>query len=142
MLIFGRKKRKVNDLMENDEKAQKSAATSSPEHVLMINAATLRLEPGKTLLIVQEQVTDSSDNSTNTLPLRIIYKPLSAKSKSNTTMLLVEPEDPEFEDYLAQSVTNDGALAELCRKALEKSYGSTVPIPTGFVKRQLVMNRC
>lgn len=130
------------DQMRNNKKAQKTTMNSTPPRVLMINVANLSIKPGEARLMVQEQIADSSAFTTKTLPMRIVYKPLKATTKLNTATLLIEPENPELEtECLPQDVTNNNTLAEQCRKALEKSYGCTVPIPTGFLRKRFVMNR-
>jgi hypothetical protein len=126
--------------MENNENAQETAVKSAAAQAPMINPATLMLKPEDANLAIQEHITDSPSTSTNAM-LPVISEPLVANGESKTAPSPIEPENIEFSESLTQNATNNRLLAEQCKKALEKSYGCTIPIPADFLKRRIGMNR-
>ena len=75
-----------------------------PSHVLLINAAILRLKPGETRLVFPEQVTDFPAITTHVLPLRIFCEYITKMTKAKIALLLIEPENTEFGEGLTPSV--------------------------------------
>jgi hydrogenase 3 maturation protease len=75
-----------------------------PTHVLIIDAATLGVQPGETRLFTQDQLSDAPSISTHTLPLRIFCEYLSQTIKPKISLLLIQPESMEFGEGLSPKV--------------------------------------
>jgi hydrogenase 3 maturation protease len=75
-----------------------------PSHVLLIDAAVLRLKPGETRLVFPEQVTNFPAITTHMLPLRIFCEYITKMTESKIALLLVEPENTEFGEDLTPEV--------------------------------------
>ena len=76
----------------------------NPSHVLLIDAAVLRLKPGDTRLVFPEQVTDFPAVTTHMLPLRIFCEYITKMTEAKIALLLIEPENTEFGEGLTATV--------------------------------------
>lgn len=75
-----------------------------PTHVLLIDAAVLRLKPGEARLMDIEEVADTSAISTHALPLRIFSEYVKQATGAKIALLLVEPKSMEFGEGLSAQV--------------------------------------
>ncbi len=62
-----------------------------PSHVLLIDAAVIRLKPGETRLFNSEKITDFPAISTHMLPLRVFCEYIKQMSGGKIALLLIEP---------------------------------------------------
>jgi hydrogenase 3 maturation protease len=76
----------------------------NPTHVLLIDAALLRLKPGETKLVKPEELTVFPAYSTHMLPLRVFCEYLSKMTKAKIALLLIEPEKTDFGEGLTPKV--------------------------------------
>ena len=86
-----------------------------PSHVLLVDAAILRLRAGETRLVLPEQITDFPAITTHVLPLRIFCEYITKMSEAKIALLLIEPEYTEFGEGLTAKVQ---ATAEKITKQL------------------------
>ena len=75
-----------------------------PSHVLLIDAAILRLKPGEARLVFPEQVTDFPAITTHVLPLRIFCEYVTQATKARIGLLLIQPGNTEFGEGLTPQV--------------------------------------
>lgn len=66
----------------------------SPTHLLLIDAAILRLKPGESRLVMPEQLTGLPAFSTHMLPLRIFCEYLTKTTGTKIALLLIQPRKP------------------------------------------------
>ena len=94
----------------------------NPTHVLLIDAAILRLDPGEMKLVFPEQLDDFPPITTHVLPMRIFCEYVTKTTKAKITLLLIEPENTEFGEGLTPTAK---AVAEkvvvLLRQLLPKT---------------------
>jgi hydrogenase 3 maturation protease len=90
-----------------------------PSHVLLIDAAVLGLKPGETRLVFPEQVADFPAVTTHMLPLRIFCEYITKMTETKIALLLIEPENTEFEEGLTPEVQ---AAAEKIVNILQKLF--------------------
>jgi len=86
-----------------------------PSHVLLVDAAFLKLKPGEARLVDPEKVIDYSAISTHVLPLRIFCEYVKQATGAKIALLLVEPNSMEFGEGLSIEVK---AAAERLGKLL------------------------
>ncbi len=67
-----------------------------PSHVLLIDAAVMRLKPGEIRLFDSEKITDFPAISTHMLPIRVFCEYITQMSGSKIALLLIEPCNTEF----------------------------------------------
>ena len=75
-----------------------------PSHVLLVDAAFLKLKPGEARLVDPEKVIDYSAISTHVLPLRIFCEYVKQATGAKIGLLLVEPKSMEFGEGLSAEV--------------------------------------
>jgi hydrogenase 3 maturation protease len=75
-----------------------------PTHVLLIDAAFLRLRPGKASLIDAEKVENYSAITTHLLPLHIFSDYIKQATGAKIALLLVEPQSIEFGEGLTGEI--------------------------------------
>ncbi len=75
-----------------------------PSHVLLIDAAVLRLKSGETRLFFPEQIADFPAVTTHVLPLRIFCEYVTKMTRAKIALLLIEPENTEFGEGLTTEV--------------------------------------
>ncbi len=92
----------------------------NPTHVLLIDAAFLRLKPGEASLVDAEKVADVSAVSTHVLPLRIFCEYVKQATGAKIALLLVEPKSMEFGEGLSAEVQ---AATERLTKVLRALLG-------------------
>lgn len=76
----------------------------NPTHILLIDAAILRLKPGEARLIKPEELTNFPAFTTHMLPLRIFCEYLSKTINAEIALLLIEPEKTDFGEGLTVKV--------------------------------------
>jgi hydrogenase 3 maturation protease len=76
----------------------------NPTHVLLIDAAFLKLKSGEASLVDAEKVADVSAVSTHVLPLRIFCEYVKQATGAKIALLLVEPKSMEFGEGLSAEV--------------------------------------
>lgn len=84
-----------------------------PSHVLLIDAAFLRLEPGEASLLEAEKIADYSAITTHLIPLRIFCDYIKRATGAKIALLLIEPKSMEFGEGLTAEV--HGAAERLTR---------------------------
>lgn len=84
-----------------------------PSHVLLIDAAFLRLEPGEASLLEAEKIADYSAITTHLIPLRIFCDYIKQATGAKIALLLIEPKSMEFGEGLTAEV--HGAAERLTR---------------------------
>jgi hydrogenase 3 maturation protease len=72
----------------------------NPTHVLLIDAAVLRLKPGESVLVKPERLTSFPAFSTHLLPLRIFCEYLANTTRAEIGLLLIEPKVTDFGERL------------------------------------------
>ena len=75
-----------------------------PTHVLLVDAALLGLPPGTAHLYEVEEVVNSTNISTHTLPLRVFCEYVFALTGAKIALLLIEPLDTEFGEGLSPAI--------------------------------------
>lgn len=75
-----------------------------PTHVLIIDAAILGLNPGRSKIVNAEQLETFSAFSTHMLPLRIFCEYLSQATKAKIALLLLEPKSTDFGEGLTPEI--------------------------------------
>lgn len=75
-----------------------------PSHILLIDAAILKLDPGDARLVEPEQLELSRTFSTHKLPLRIFCEYMTEVTKAKIALLLIEPKNVEFGEGLTSEV--------------------------------------
>lgn len=86
-----------------------------PSHVLLVDAAFIKLKPGEARLVDSEKIVDYSAISTHVLPLRIFCEYVKQATGAKIALLLVEPNSMEFGEGLSVEVK---AAAERLGKLL------------------------
>ena len=74
-----------------------------PSHVLIIDAAMLKLTPGETLLVFPEQLDEFTIFTTHALPLLMFNNYLKHFTNSKTALLLIQPKNVE----LGETITTE-----------------------------------
>jgi hydrogenase 3 maturation protease len=100
-----------------------------PTHVLLVDAAFLKLNPGEACLFEAERMMDYSAISTHALPLKIFCEHIKKATDAKIGLLLIEPKNIEFGEGLSGEVE---ATAERLIKLLLKFL---VQRPLFFSKR-------
>ena len=75
-----------------------------PSHVLLIDAATLGLEPGNARLIDPDQLIVLPAFSTHMLPLRIFCDYLAKTTDAKIALILIEPQATDFGEELTLEI--------------------------------------
>ena len=75
-----------------------------PTHVLLIDAAFLKLKPGKAALLETEKIADLPSITTHMLPLRIFCEYIKQATGAKIALLLIEPKCMEFGEGLSNEV--------------------------------------
>jgi hydrogenase 3 maturation protease len=75
-----------------------------PSHVLLVDAAAMRLKPGEVRLFDAEKVTSFPAISTHMLPLRVFCEYITKMSGARLALLLIEPGNTEFGEGLTPEV--------------------------------------
>jgi hydrogenase 3 maturation protease len=75
-----------------------------PSHVLLIDAAFLGLNPGKSVLLDAEKIADFPAVTTHVLPLRIFCEYVKKVTHAKIGLLLIEPASMEFGEGLSTEV--------------------------------------
>ena len=75
-----------------------------PSHVLLIDAAVMKLKPGEVRLFDAEKVTSFPAISTHMLPLRIFCEYITQLAGAKIALLLIEPGNTEFGEGLTRVV--------------------------------------
>lgn len=89
----------------------------APTHVLLVDAAVLRLAPGTAHLYDVEEVVNSSSISTHTLPLRVFCEYVFTLTGARIALLLIEPLETDFGEGLSADLQ---AAADRVTKVLEE----------------------
>jgi hydrogenase maturation protease HycI len=89
----------------------------APTHVLLVDAAGLRLAPGTAHLYDVEEVVNSSSISTHTLPLRVFCEYVFTLTGARIALLLIEPLETDFGEGLSADLQ---AAADRVTKVLEE----------------------
>lgn len=76
----------------------------NPTHVLLVDAAILGLEPGKSTLADPMQLSDFSPFSTHMLPLRVLCEYISKIGRAKIGLVLIEPKNTDFGEGLTSEV--------------------------------------
>ena len=76
----------------------------NPTHVLLIDAAILRLKPGTIKLINPEQIINFSPITSHTLPLRVFCEFIKKTTESKIALLLIEPKNTDFGEKISPEV--------------------------------------
>lgn len=76
----------------------------NPTHVLLIDAAILRLKPGTIRLINPEQIINFSPITSHTLPLRVFCEFIKKTTESKIALLLIEPKNTDFGEKISPEV--------------------------------------
>ena len=76
----------------------------NPSHVLLIDAAMLRLKPGSIRLINPEQIINFSPITSHTLPLRVFCEFIKKTTESKIALLLIEPKNTDFGEKISPEV--------------------------------------
>jgi len=76
----------------------------SPSHVLLIDAALLGLVPGTAHLYEVEEVVNSTNISTHTMPLRVFCEYVLTLTGAKVALLLIEPKDTDFGEGLSSEL--------------------------------------
>lgn len=76
----------------------------SPTHLLLIDAAILRLKPGESRLVMPEQLTGLPAFSTHMLPLRIFCEYLTKTTGTKIALLLIQPKETDFGEGLSREL--------------------------------------
>lgn len=92
-----------------------------PNHVLLIDAAVLELEPGETRLIFPEQVAGFPAVTTHVLPLKVFCEYIRKMTEAKIALLLIVPKSTEFGEGLTSSVE---AVAEKITGILLELFGA------------------
>ena len=91
-----------------------------PTHVLLIDAASLGLQPGEAILVNAEEIGDYSAITTHLLPLNIFCEYVKQATGAKIALLLVEPKSMEFGEGLTVEIQ---AAAERLTKILSDLLG-------------------
>ena len=75
-----------------------------PTHVLLIDAAFLKLKPGTAALLEAEKIADLPSITTHMLPLRIFCEYVKQATGAKIALLLIEPKCMEFGEGLSNEV--------------------------------------
>ena len=75
-----------------------------PTHVLLIDAAVMRLSPGEVRLLDAEKVTNFPPLSTHMLPLRVFCDYITQLTNARIALLLIEPNKTEFGEGMTSEV--------------------------------------
>lgn len=89
----------------------------NPTHILLIDAAVLGLRPGDFEFREPENLRATPAFSTHMLPLRIFCEYLLKTTKARIALLLIEPENTDFEEGLSPEV--DAAANRITGTLLE-----------------------
>ena len=73
----------------------------SPTHLLLIDAAILRLKPGESRLVMPERLASLPAFSTHMLPLRIFCEYLTKTTGTKIALLLIQPRETDFGEGLS-----------------------------------------
>jgi len=73
----------------------------NPTHVLLIDAAILRLKPGTIRLINPEQIINFSPITSHILPLRVFCEFIKKTTESKIALLLIEPKNTDFGEKIS-----------------------------------------
>ena len=76
----------------------------NPTHVLLIDAAILRLKPGTIRLINPEQIINFSPITSHTLPLRVFCEFIKKTTESKIALILIEPKNTDFGEKISPEV--------------------------------------
>ncbi len=79
-------------------------AEFKPSHVLLIDAAVMRMKPGEARLFDAEKVTNFPAISTHMLPLRVFCEYIKKMSGAKIALLLIEPDKTDFGEGLTSKV--------------------------------------
>ena len=91
-----------------------------PTHVIMIDAALLKLLPGKARLVPPEKIKGLAI-STHTLPLNIFAEYVKQTTKAKVILLAVQPKDTSFGTGLTPELEKASKLlADLLQKIVSK----------------------
>ncbi|MDR0797634.1 MAG: hydrogenase 3 maturation endopeptidase HyCI [Nitrososphaerota archaeon] len=75
--------------------------TFNPSHVLLIDAAMLKLTPGETRMVFPEQLEMFSTFTTHILPLQMFNNYLKKLQNTKTALLLIQPNNVEFGENIS-----------------------------------------
>lgn len=90
-----------------------------PTHVLLIDAALLRLNPGEASLVDAEKIEDFPAITTHLLPLRIFCDYVKQATGAKIALLLIEPKSMEFgEGLTAEAQTAAEQITKILLKLL------------------------
>jgi hydrogenase 3 maturation protease len=76
-----------------------------PSHVLLIDAAMLKLKPADARLYDAQKVTNFPAISTHMLPLRVFCDYITQLTKGKLALLLIEPKNVDFGEGLSSELT-------------------------------------
>ena len=76
-----------------------------PSHVLLIDAAMLKLKPAEARLYDAQKVTNFPAISTHMLPLRVFCDYITQLTKGKLALLLIEPKNVDFGEGLSSELT-------------------------------------
>ena len=76
----------------------------NPTHILLIDAALLKLNPGEWELVEPQKLIDSPAYSTHMLPLRMFCEYLSDAIKAKIALILIQPKATDFGEGLSPEV--------------------------------------
>lgn len=82
----------------------------NPSHILIIDAASLDLEPGDARLVDYKELKEQQVVSTHALPLRIFCQYLLQMTGAGIALLLIQPKDTSFGENLTQELDETAML--------------------------------
>ena len=94
-----------------------------PTHLLLIDAAILRLKPGESRLVMPERLTGLPAFSTHMLPLRIFCEYLTKTTGTKIALLLIQPRETDFGEGLSPELR---VLAMKLAKTLAAILGESM----------------
>ncbi|MFW6117251.1 MAG: hydrogenase 3 maturation endopeptidase HyCI [Thermoproteota archaeon] len=93
----------------------------NPSHVLIIDAAKVKLKPADSKLVYPQELLEYSAISTHSLPLRIFCQYLTQTTEADIALLVIQPEDSSFGENLTGNVKKTAKnLSEILCEILEK----------------------
>ena len=91
----------------------------NPTHILLIDAALLKLNPGEWELVEPQKLIDSPVYSTHMLPLRMFCEYLSDAIKAKIALILIQPKTTDFGEGLSPEV--NASVQEIVKTLLGAS---------------------
>lgn len=91
----------------------------APTHILIVDAASIDMEPGSSRLISPDHIVNRPAISTHALPLQVFCRYLAEATRAKIAILIIQPEDVSFGEGLTIKVEKTATnLARLLSKIL------------------------